>query len=236
MEYLVAIVEDQQEEAALLEGYFHRYAASASLRFHIKHFHNGAEFISNYRPIYDLVMMDIHLPRCSGLEAAAQLRQMDPSVALVFVTSMIQYAARGYEVDVLDFLLKPVSYQNFQMKFQRILHRIDQNQRSDLLVPVQDGLQRIQIPHIKYIEVSNHSLIYHTTNGDVTTRGKLSALEAQLERYHFIRCNRCYLVNPAFVRALEGYVLVVDTDQLQISRPKRNAVMEALNHYFSGGV
>lgn len=236
MQYRIEIVEDNPAEAELLESYFHRYCATGHDSFQIQRFHDGREFLNNYHPIYDLIMMDINLPKCNGLDAAVYLRKIDQSVALMFVTSMIQYAAKGYEVDVMDFLLKPVSYQSFSLKLQRALRRIEQHRTQEILVPLQDGLFRISISRLKYIEVTNHSLIYHTTEGNISSRGKLSELEARLNNPTFVRCNRCYLVNLAFVRSIQGSVLVVDTDYLQISRPKRAAVLEALNNYLCGGM
>lgn len=236
LNYMVAIVEDNPAEADLLESYFKRYSASCSDTFQLTRFQNGSEFLNNYQPIYNLIMMDVNLPKCNGMDASVCLRKIDQSVALIFVTSMIQYAVKGYEVDALDFLLKPVSYQNFSLKLKRALCYFRQSSNQEILIPLQDGVCRISTSRIKYIEVINHSLIYHTLDGDIPSKGKLSDLEDRLGSAHFVRCNRCYLVNLAFVRTVRGSVLIVDTDELQISRPKRAAVLEAMNNYLGGGV
>lgn len=97
-------------------------------------------------------------------------------------------------------------------------------------------MYRISASRIKYIEVSNHTLIYHTTEGNFSSPGNLRDVEERLSSAQFIRCNRCYLVNLAFVRAVRGYTLVLDMDELQISRPKRAAVLEALNNYLGGEI
>ena len=236
MTYMVAIVEDNDAEAAILESHFKRYQESADIQFSLTRFRDGSEFITNYHPVYDLVMLDVNLPKVNGMDAAICLRRVDPSVALIFVTSMIQYAVKGYEVDVMDFMLKPVSYQSFSQKMQRTIQRLQQRKGMDLLIPMQDGMYRISTSRIKYIEVTNHSLIYHTSEGDISTRGKLNDVEAQIHDPTFIRCNRCYLVNLAFVKTIRGSELVVDPDAWQISRPKRAAVLEALNNYLGGSV
>ena len=236
MNYLIAVVEDIPAEAEVLESYFHRFSAAGQDTFQITRFGDGSAFLNNYQPIYDLVMMDVNLPKCNGMDAAACLRKIDQSVALIFVTSMVQYAVKGYEVDAMDFLLKPVSYQSFSLKLQRVLRRFRQNSGPEILIALQDGLCRVSASRIKYIEVTNHSLIYHTAEGDIASRGRLSDLEERLSDTQFVRCNRCYLVNLAFVRTVRGSSLLVDSEELQISRPKRAAVLEALNNYLGGGI
>ena len=169
------------------------------------------------------------------MDTAECLRQLDLSVALVFVTNLARYAAKGYAVDAMDFLLKPVSYASFAVTVQRALLRCRYNHQPDLLINIPDGVYRISVSRIKYIEVTNHTLVYHTTEGTLTSAGNLKDVENRLPAGQFVRCNRCYLVNMAFVRAVRGHRLVLDMDELQISRPKRAAVLDALNNYLGGG-
>ena len=64
------------------------------------------------------------MPELGGMDAAERIRTVDPDVVLVFVTNMAQYAIRGYEVDALDFVLKPVNYYQFSTKLARALQRV----------------------------------------------------------------------------------------------------------------
>ena len=236
VKYRVAIVEDNPGEAAILETHFRNYGAAHKIAFELQRFSDGGELLFNYQPVYDLVMMDVNLPLINGIDASISLRSIDTSVTLVLVTSMLQYAVKGYEVEAQDFLLKPVSYQLFCMKMDHVMQHVSRRVEGNLLIAVQDGLQRISISQIKYVEVINHSLIYHTTKGNMTTSGRLSDAEEKIGSSSFIRCNRCYLINLAFVRSINGMEITVDTDVLQISRPKRAYVLEALNNYLGGGV
>ncbi|MDE7004615.1 MAG: LytTR family DNA-binding domain-containing protein [Oscillospiraceae bacterium] len=236
MRRVIAIVEDDPAEADILKSHFARYSSACGEEFDIRWFQRGDVFLTGYQPIYDVVMMDIDLPGITGMAAAQQLRRMDRSVTLVFVTNLARYAAKGYAVDAMDFLLKPVSYPSFSGALQRALMRCRRSRRSDLLINTSDGVYRISTDRVKYIEVINHTLVYHTTEGVIHASGNLKDIESRLPAGQFVRCNRCYLVNLAFVRAVRGYRLVLDMDELQISRPKRTAVLEALNNYLGGGV
>lgn len=232
----VAVVEDKQAEFELLTAYFSRYTQEKGEQFELDHFSSGEEFLQKYRPVYDLVFMDIGLPKANGMETAVRLRELDRLVTLIFVTNMAQFAVQGYEVDAFDFVVKPVSYPNFSLKLQRALNRLAARQDEELIITLSDQISRVSTARIKYIEISGHRMIYHTTDGDLTAYGNLKEVEAGLNHRVFVRCNSCYLVNLSYVKAIRGHVAVVDTDELQISRPKRKAFIQALNDYLGGGI
>lgn len=236
MNRLIAIVEDDPREAQTLQAYFTNLANGSDDVFEIRCFSTGREFLSAYQPVYDMVLMDINLPDLNGMDVAASMRKTDQSVVLLFVTSMAQYAVKGYEVDALDFMVKPVPYSTFVLKIKRALSKCPGKHARELLINVSDGVYRTSADRIKYVEISDHSLIYHTIDGALNSYGNLKKVEAQLDPRQFVRCNRCYLVNLAFVIAIKGSTVVLDGAQLQISRPKRASFLEALTNYLGGGI
>ena len=233
---MIAIVEDDAKEAQILQAYFNHLPPEFQDTFQVHLFQTARSLLSTYQPIYDIVFMDINLPDLNGLEAAGYMRRLDQNVVLIFVTSMAQYAVRGYEVDALDFLLKPVSFATFTLKLKRALSKCASTRSQELLVTVSDGVLRTSAARIKYVEVSDHALIYHTTDGTIRSYGNLKQVEAQLDPRQFVRCNRCYLVNLAFVRGIRGSSVILDGAELQISRPKRNTFLTALNNYLGGEI
>ena len=232
----VAIVEDSPAEAELLRSYFARFTKEHGVEFTPTCFASGEEFLNKYRPAYDLVLMDIGLPGHNGMETAAALRERDRSVTLIFVTNMAQFAVKGYEVDAFDFVVKPVGYSNFALKLQRALNKLDTRRDSEVLVTLSDSMVRLSASQIKYIEISGHRMVYHTTDGELYAYGNLKEVEASLGGGMFARCNNCYLVNLNYVRAVQGHTVTVGTDELQISRPRRKAFIQALNDYLGGGI
>lgn len=232
----VAIVEDSPAEAELLRSYFARFTREHGVDFTLTCFASGEEFLNKYRPAYDLVLMDIGLPGHNGMETAAALRERDRSVTLIFVTNMAQFAVKGYEVDAFDFVVKPVGYSNFALKLQRALNKLDTRRDSEVLVTLSDSMVRLSASQIKYIEISGHRMVYHTTDGELYAYGNLKEVEATLGGGMFARCNNCYLVNLNYVRAVQGHTVTVGSDELQISRPRRKAFIQALNDYLGGGI
>ena len=187
----VAIVEDSAADANVLCEYVHRAVAELDRACEISVFERSSLFLDGYRGNYDVVFMDIELPDIDGMEAAKRLRAVDPDVVLIFVTNMSQYAVGGYAVDAMDFMVKPVSYDNLKLKLMRAVNRIESRKQEKLVIQGKTGAQVVNIPSVRYIEVPNHKLTIYTVNGAISAIGSLSKIEDKLKDFAFSRCNNC---------------------------------------------
>ena len=106
--------------------------------------------------------MDIQMPDINGMDTARRLRGMDRNVLLIIVTSLAQYAIEGYEVAAMDYILKPVQYFSFAMKLTRAIWRLDADAGESLRVANSNGSSRIRLRDILYIEITGHTITYHT--------------------------------------------------------------------------
>ena len=79
-------------------------------------------------------------------------------------------------------------------------------------------------------------MVYHTTEGIIRSAGLLKDVEKKLDSRQFVRCNRCYLINLAYAKVIEDQNLIIDGDQLPISRPRYKAFLAALNDYLGGSI
>ena len=140
--YTIAIVEDDKTQAASLKEYLLRYAAENGEAFAVKTFSNAVIFLENYTAVYDVVFMDIKMPYLNGIAAAHKLRELDKGVLLFFITSLTQYAIRGYEVDALNYIVKPVEYNEFALKFKKAVDRLAEKKSGELLVPRTWGIRK----------------------------------------------------------------------------------------------
>ena len=232
----VAIVEDEKPAADLLVSFLAKYTEKYGEEFNVHRFVDGISFLTNYRPHYDLVFMDIELPDINGLNAAKKMREMDREVTLVFVTNMAQFAVRGYEVSAYDYIVKPLTFPNFVLKLQRALEYIKSKSSVKVYVPVDDGVMCLDSCEIKYIEIVQHRITYHTVLGEYLSHGTLKKVEALLAGAPFVRCNSCYLVNLRFVTAVKDFKLFLGAETLQISHPRRSEFLRKLNDYLGGSV
>ena len=201
----VAIVEDEAEIREQLMGYVQRYTRQYGTAFEVKTFADGLEILEDYRPAYDLILLDIEMKHLDGMETARRIRELDPEVMLVFITNMAQYAIKGYAVGALDYVLKPVPYFAFSQQLQKVEAQLRRRTRH-----------------------------FYTEEGDFAAPGALKALEEKLADRPFARCNSGYLVNLAQVQAVQQNTVEVGPYELQVSRPKRKSFLAALTDYIGG--
>lgn len=226
----IAIVEDDREQAALLETHIRRYDEEHRIGITVSVFYNVITFLEKYEAAFDIVYMDILMPMMNGLDASRLLREKDERVMLIFVTSMRQYAIRGYEVAASDFLVKPVAYPEFALKFSRALAKLQQTNR-DLLLRTESGVVRIPLSQIRYVEVRGHHCVYHTAAGEYKQYRTMKSVEEELSGRDFARCNNYLLVHLPFVDKIEDLTVTVAGETLPISHPRKKAFTDAFWAY-----
>lgn len=233
--FRIAIVEDEDACARLLEDYIRRYGETAGDAFRTDRFPNGLEFIENYRPVYDVILMDIRMPLVDGMGAARRLRAQDEETALIFVTNMAQYAIKGYEVQALDFMLKPVQYYDFEMKFSKAIRYCRKRSAAALSFEAGGTVHRVPARDVSCVEVMNHSLLYHVGDAVYEVYGQLKTVEEQLAGGDFVRCSQSHLVNLRHVTEVRAASVVVGGREVPLSRRKRKEFLQALADYMGGG-
>lgn len=234
--YHIAIVEDEATFRQQLTEYLTQYQDEHQVEFKVTEFSDGAEILADYQPIYDVVLLDIEMPQVNGMEAAEQIRAKDENVVLMFITNMAGYAIKGYEVGALDFVMKPITYYTFSMKLTRALKRARQQGQKAVLLPLPDGVKKLELNQIYFVEGQSRMLYYHTAEGDYVVRGTMQSAESALAQYPFAKCNHWYLVNLMHVKEVRKNIVVVGTFELEISRRNRTAFLKALTDYMGGSM
>lgn len=231
----IAVVEDQQETRECLCRYIRQYTEEQGIRAEILPCNDGAVIAEGYQPGFDIIFMDVEMPQLGGFGAAEKIREVDQDAVLVFVTNMAQYAIRGYEVDALDYVLKPVDYYQFCTKLSRAIQRVQRKKGGQVALQLAGGgIQLLDTGEIQYLETRNRMLYYHTAKGEFAVRGSLQSAEKQLAAYHFVRCNQCYLVNLSYVCGIENDFALVGDARLEISRRQRASFLTAVASYVGG--
>lgn len=230
----VAIVEDEAAVRDQLMGYVQRYMRQYDAQIEVTMFTDGVEILEEYRPVYDIIFLDVEMQHLDGMETASRIRALDSDVLLIFITNMAQYAIKGYAVGALDYVLKPVPYFAFSQQLQKAAGQLARRARRYLAVPVDGGMRRLDEASVYYIESEGHRIHFYTEDGDFSAPGALKAWEEKLEPHGFARCNSGYLVNLAHVSSVQMNTVQVGPHQLQVSRPRRKAFLEALADYIGG--
>lgn len=229
----IALVEDDLQYRTQLKDYIGQYAASSGREITVQEFSDGDEIALHYKAEYDIILMDIEMTFMDGMTAAEEIRQKDQDVVIIFITNSPQYAIKGYAVDALDYVLKPVSYFAFSQRLERAIKRMKRREEKYFTLTTRDGTHRIAYSHLYYVESSGHELRYHTAEGVLQANGSMRETEAQFAGEHFARCNQCYLVNLQYADAVVEEEVVVHGEKLRFSRSRKKSFLDALNRYFA---
>lgn len=231
-----AVVDDEYDECAKMYEYISKYCDNNAIAYNICTFKNGEDFLAALSDKFNIVFMDIQLDGDSnGYETAIRLRKKDSEMVIVFVTNLARFAIKGYEVSAIDFIVKPLSYDTFVLKMNRILSKLKLNE-GDITINARGKVINLPFSKIEYIETEGHLAVYHTKDGVYKTYSSLKTVERQINSPLFFKCNNCYLVNLKYVKSVDGFDLRIGNETLQVSRARKTDLIKALNLYWGGGL
>lgn len=229
----IAIVEDELLFVSQLQEYIVRYCQESGRQIKVTVFQDGEDIVEDYSGKYDIILMDIQMHFMDGMTAAQKIRSLDHEVVIMFITNMIQYAIRGYEVDAMDYVVKPVEYFSFSQKLDKAIGRLKKQKQVYFTVTTENGMQKLAVPDIYYIESQGHNAIYRTVKGDFTSRVTMKELEDTMCEYGFFRCGKGYLVNMRQVDGISGGDCIIHGEKIPVSRIKKKEFMEQLLQYMN---
>jgi DNA-binding LytR/AlgR family response regulator len=224
----IAVVEDEKIYQEQLLDYLQKFQKEHQLPMDVETFTDGDAFINKYDAQFDIILMDVQMPLMDGMSAAEEIRKVDSKVVIIFITNMAQYAIKGYAVDALDYVLKPITYYAFSERLNKAINRLGKREAEYLTVKVKNGYTRLDMSDIYYIESQGHKLLLITKDATIEASGAIKELEKELNDEWFFRIHRSYLVNLAHVEGVKDKGVIVKGEELPISRANRKPFMEAL--------
>ena len=228
----IAVVDDEQAERDRLHDLIRKYADRYGKELEIQEFSSGMDFVSDYFHPFNIIFMDVEMPMMDGFECMKYLRNKDSTAVLIFITRLAQYAIRGYELDAMDYLVKPVSESNLFLKLNKALTLAERFSRKVTIL--YDGtLHMIPLENIYYVEGSNQYVVYHTDKGDMRVHMTLKKAEDQLGR-GFSRCSNSFILNLRHVSSVSASDVIVNGSSFPLSRSKKKQFLNDLNRYLGG--
>lgn len=170
-----------------------------------------------------LVFLDIRLKQHSGIDIAARLKN---KYAVIFTTAYIDYALQGYDLDVVDYLLKPISYRRFADACNKLLDR-HRPVIHHLVVKEGNCLHKIDSDTILFLEAAGNYVKVHTTGKTWLCRDTLANMLARLPAGNFTRTHKGFVVHKARVTMLRPTVALVNEIEIPVSSFYRKEVLEA---------
>ncbi|MCK0192313.1 LytTR family DNA-binding domain-containing protein [Arenibacter sp. F20364] len=161
----------------------------------------------------ELLFLDIQMPEIKGTDFAKMIQD---STKIIFTTAYSEYALEGFELNALDYLLKPITFERFLKAVNKVTTK---NEELEDSIVVKSGydLHKLSFDNILFIESDSEYVIYHTTQGKIMSNQSLTALEKKLPAEFFMRVHRSYIINKNKVSALKGKDLTIEKATIPVS-------------------
>lgn len=183
----------------------------------------------------DLLFLDIKMPQISGIDFLKTLRNPP---AVIITTAYREFAIEGYDLDLIDYLLKPITFDRFFKAIERYL-RLN-HQSSPTLLPPSDQqfmylksggkFHKLNIDDILYIESLKDYVVAHCVNNKITAKYKISDLETELQGKGFLRIHRSYLINLKKITAFTAYDIEIGSKEIPIGASYKEYVYKVLKN------
>ena len=230
----IGLVDDDSEHLKLMREFLGRYEREEKVGFSIEEYRDGLSFVEDYDGTLDVVFLDIEMPHIDGMTAAKKIRERDQTLGIVFVTNMAQFAIHGYEVNAIDFIVKPVSYYVFADKLKKAIRFSCAKTEKELVVQTEESIVKLTSSQLLYIEKDENYLVYHTLKGEFRVRGTLITLEESLKGEGFSKCISGCLVSLRYVTKISKDMVWVEQTPLPISRHRSREFKEDFMRYLGG--
>lgn len=228
----IAIVEDEKKQIDLLESYLKKYKEEQLQNIVWHAFLDGDEFLISFTEgKYDIVLLDIQMGHVNGMQVASEIRKLDDTVLIIFITNLVQYAIQGYSVRALDFIVKPVEYELFSQRMQGAINRLQRTMQGTLSFKIVDGIVNLHPSRILYFGIEAKKLYIYTDTQVYRCNDTLQNIENRLSGNRFFRCHAGYLVNMAHVHAIKRDCALVGDTYIPISKYRRKEFLYAVGNF-----
>lgn len=177
----------------------------------------------------DLLLLDIEMPYVTGIDF---LKNTPQAPKVIFTTAYEQYAIKGYELDVLDYLLKPISFERFLKAANKAYDYFagaTGNQDNYLFIKTDNKLEKVNLHELLFVEAMENYVALYTADKKLITHSTLKALQEKLPAGQFIQPHKSYLVNMQCIQSIEGNILHIGSKyQIPISKYQKDEVMERI--------
>ncbi|WP_446776849.1 LytR/AlgR family response regulator transcription factor [Macellibacteroides fermentans] len=177
----------------------------------------------------DLLFLDIEMPYMTGIEL---LNSLSNPPKVIITSAYAEYAIKGYDLEVSDYLLKPISFDRFLKAVNKVYDQLISSQtpvvQDYLFVKTSLKLEKIRFNDMRFIEgVENYVAIY-TSDGKIITHTTLRTILQKLPPERFVQVHKSYLVNIDKIDSIEGNLLGIGKNKIPLSRTYKEAALEII--------
>lgn len=202
--------------------------------FTVELYQTGKDFLEAYtkNPEVDIVFMDIILGVENGYQIASKIRASNEKIKIIFLTAVSKYAFKGYEIGASRYLMKPVSFSKLREVLIKMIDEIKQSNNEYIIEKNDNGIYKIFMDDIVYIETLKRNTMIHTINQDILSYKTMKSHLLRLNTM-FIRCHSGIIVNLEYVTEMRKDSIKLQPGNIvPLSKYRKNEVKEALMSYF----
>ncbi|GAA3520795.1 LytTR family DNA-binding domain-containing protein [Aquimarina addita] len=177
--------------------------------------------------VIDVIFLDIQMPDLKGTDFA---KMISSKTQIIFTTAYSEYALDGFELNALDYLLKPVTFERFLVAVNKIKKVKTFSDESEQMIVIKSGydLHKLKYNQILYIESDSEYVVFYTKDKKIMSHQTLKSLEKALPKTLFMRVHRSYIVNKKMVTALKGKDLLIENTKIPVSATYYEVVKSTL--------
>ncbi|RED45533.1 LytTR family two component transcriptional regulator [Winogradskyella eximia] len=192
-------------------------------------------FISNNK--VDLIFLDINMPEISGISFA---KAINKDIKIIFTTAYRDYAVEGFDLQAVDYLLKPIAFERLLQAINRFFEvasttidtTLTTTESNDFIFVRSDRrMLKVDFNAIIYVESYSDYIKIHLQDETITTRETITSIEAKLPKTQFLRIHRSYIVCIAKIQSFTNEHLTVNRKALSISRSYKKEVLKRLENF-----
>lgn len=233
----IAICDDEEVQVDLLKKYVNSWAKRTNRKVNIDKFYSGDAFQFSWSMDRrcEILLLDIEMSGINGVDLARQIREEDEIIKIIFITAIPDHIQEGYDVDAINYLIKPIEESKLGQCLDRAVEKIPKEEKTILVN--QDGeIIRIIQDEILYIEAFSHSVEINLGDGRYIIRESIGKIEEELDKGMFIRCHRSYIVGIKHIKKISRTDIELDNkDIIPVSRRRYSKTNMAFIDYFRGG-
>lgn len=186
----------------------------------------------------DLIFLDIEMPKISGFDF---LKSLKKQTKIIIVTAYRNYALKGYEYDIVDYLLKPVSFDRFYKAIKKF-YKLQKTSEIQVFGDVSKTknpfayfnedktIHKIYLDDILYIESFREYIKVHTLEKSIMTKLPISKIEEKLKNHEFIRIHKSFVISVSKINSFNSRIITVNKNDLPIGRTYKDMVMKTLKY------
>lgn len=203
------------------------------VQFYIETFANGENLITNGLS-YDVVFLDVQMNNINGIEIGEIIRKTNKDLLIVFVSAIIDYAPKGYQVDAFRYLLKVSLNDELPKAIDDIIRKLNINNQ---IFKFKQGTEEIEIPlnNILYFEILNRKLLIHTINYDIPVieiNKSLTEVISNIDSSCFVKAQKSYLVNMCYILQIKNYfIYLINGINIKASQKNYKSILDTYTHW-----